>query len=931
LPPPGALHTLKIHAVDRNGNPANATFVAVNVESADSYIAEQQLFDGDAAFSVPTGHYSISAMVPTDRPDNTVGWTLVSAPEVTVTRATSVKLDARPAVPVSATTPTPAEDLVSTLTYQRGDTVGSGFTQSFTTFGPTPLYVVPTKPVTVGSLTFAAIWNRASADGSTSYDLIKSQQGSIGADWTYQPQASDLAIVHAEYVSPTPGRAEMTSRLGILPGVGVLSGVGYRITAPVTRTEYVSAAADLIWSTSLAADADGDSGWAGGPVRNFAPGEAITVRWFGQPMGSGVQQQDGVEPLPCPFCIQDGQLRTALSPLVDAAGHWMYRIPEATEQLTVSRDGTPVGVSRSGYGAFDVSTPGRYTAAYRVNVAAPWWPTSIAIATDWSFDSTDTEPLPAGWTCGGGKGGGGKGSVTPDGPAPGGDGACTVPALLLPSYTTPAGNDAVQPAGEPATVDVRVSRPAGTAQRDIATLTAAVSFDDGTTWTDVSPQRTGSNTFRLSYPQPELADSNGFAAIRVDATDVAGATVRQTITRAYPLAVLDTPPPSSGGSNPGKPNLSSVCTAAVPAPFASCHARITPAAAALAGDSGPRGLSPADIHSAYGLDDAVEQRGDGRTVAVVLAYDNPTAESDLAVYRDQFGLPVCTSDTGCFRKVNQRGDAAPLPAPGSGWAVESALDLDSVSATCPRCKLLLVEADSSSMVDLLEAALTAYRMGADVISNSYGSVGEFSGEQLYEPYYRSIRVPFVVSTGDYGYGNGLPLVGGVAFPAASASAIAVGGTTLTRSDTPRGWSESAWDLGTSGCSAYIGKPSWQKDSLCKMRTVADISAVGDPTTGLAVYQTSAAGGWVQVGGTSLSAPLVAGMIALAGPGRAPGHGPTKFAAGLYKNPRLFNDVVAGSNGSNCSGTYLCNAVPGFDGPTGLGTPTGVGAFRSLTN
>jgi hypothetical protein len=927
-PAPGALHTLRIHAVDRNGKPANADFVAVNVESADSYIAGQQLYNGDAAFSVPTGHYSISGMVPTDQPDGTVSWTLVSAPEVSVSHLTKVTLDARRAVPVTVTTPTAADPLVSTLTYQRGDTVGSGFTQSFTSFGPTDLYVVPTGPVTVGNLYVAAIWNRASADGSTSYDLITSQRGSIGSDWDYRPGPADLAAVHAEYVSPIPGRAELTSRIGLVPGVGVLSAVGYQIAAPTTRTEYVTAAADLEWVASVAADAIGDSGWTGGPVRVFTGGEDITVRWLGQPMGSGVQQQDGVERLPCPFCIQDGQLRTALAPLVDADGHWMYRAAEATEHLTVSRDGTPVGESRSGSGGFDVTIPGRYTASYQVALAAPWWTTSTAVSTDWSFDSTAAEPLPAGWTCGGGKGGGGGGkggdgtSVTPDGPAPGGDGPCTLPALLLPSYRTPAGTDAVQPAGQPATVDVRVARPAGTNQQELATFSASVSFDDGASWTELDPTRTGPDSFRLQYPQPELAATSGFASIRITATDTAGAEVRQTVTRAYPLAVTDVPAPPAG--SPGRTDLTEVCTTPVAPPFASCHARITANAAASTAAE-PTGLSPADIRSAYRLDPS---GGAGVTVAVVVAYDSPTAEADLAVYREQWGLPPCTSADGCFTKVNQRGDAAPLPPAGWGWAVEAALDLDAVSAACPGCRLLLVEADSSSTVDLLNAALTASRLGADVISNSYGTTGEFAAERLYEPYYRSIRVPFVVATGDYGYGNGLPLVGGVSYPAASASAIAVGGTTLTRADTSRGWTEAAWSLGTSGCSAYIGKPAWQKDGLCRMRTVADISAVGDPATGLAVYETSVVGGWVTVGGTSLSAPLVSGMIALAGPTRVAGHGPTMFAAALYQHPELFNDVTAGSNGTNCSSTYLCTALPGFDAPTGLGTPDGVAAFRT---
>jgi subtilase family serine protease len=331
----------------------------------------------------------------------------------------------------------------------------------------------------------------------------------------------------------------------------------------------------------------------------------------------------------------------------------------------------------------------------------------------------------------------------------------------------------------------------------------------------------------------------------------------------------------------------------------------------------PQGYGPADIASAYKLPAGA---GAGRTVAIVDAYDNPNAEADLAAYRAFHGLPPCTTANGCFRKVNQRGAEGPLPVPDPGWGLEISLDLDAVSATCPSCKILLVEADSPSIFDLGPAVDTAVALGADAVSNSYGSRGEFSGEQLFERYYKHTGVAITVSSGDYGYGNGLILTGGVSFPGSSEFVTSVGGTTLVRDGSARGWTESAWAGSTSGCSAYIHKPGWQKDRLCDKRTVADVAAVADPQTGLAVYDTFGFEGWLVVGGTSLSSPIIASVYAMAGNTSS-----VRYGVGPYRASSGFFDVIGGSNGA-CGGTYMCNSLPGYDGPTGLGTPNGLGGF-----
>lgn len=295
--------------------------------------------------------------------------------------------------------------------------------------------------------------------------------------------------------------------------------------------------------------------------------------------------------------------------------------------------------------------------------------------------------------------------------------------------------------------------------------------------------------------------------------------------------------------------------------------------------SSPGGLNPADLQAAYGLPSSTG--GSGQTVAIVDAYDDPRAESDLAVYRAQFGMTACTTANGCFRKVNQNGGTS-YPSADVGWAEEISLDLDMASAICPKCKILLVEATSASFANLGAAVNRAVTLGANTISNSYGG-NESSSESSYASYYNHPGVIITVSSGDSGYG--------VEVPAAYKTVVAVGGTTLTRaSGTTRGWTETAWSGAGSGCSAYISKPTWQTDSGCSRRTVADVSAVANPSTGVSVYDTyGGVGGWLVFGGTSVSSPIIAAVYALAGNASS-----LNAAASLYSAPSgSLYDVTSG--------------------------------------
>jgi subtilase family serine protease len=365
-----------------------------------------------------------------------------------------------------------------------------------------------------------------------------------------------------------------------------------------------------------------------------------------------------------------------------------------------------------------------------------------------------------------------------------------------------------------------------------------------------------------------------------------------------------------------------LCPTLVGAGSARCFSRIrtdaagTPlvgkpatAAAAVA----PQGFGPADLRRAYNVVNVSATGGTNVLVGIVDAFGYPNAEADLAKYRAQYGLPPCTVASGCLTIVNQSGGRA-LPGFNSGWAGEQALDLDMVSAMCPKCRILLVQTTGSSDLALSTGVNTAVARGAKVVSNSYG--GGENGSQSYLSAYNHPGVAITASTGDEAY------AAGPQFPATAPSVIAVGGTALVAAANPRGFTESAWTSAGSGCSRTYGKPSWQHDPFCLNRMEADISAVADPATGVAVYGPSGFGAisqWGVVGGTSVSAPLIGGIIAASG---ANMNGAQQIWLNAGRNT---NDVTTGANGS-CGGTYFCGAGVGYDGPTGWGTPNGVAAF-----
>jgi subtilase family serine protease len=371
-------------------------------------------------------------------------------------------------------------------------------------------------------------------------------------------------------------------------------------------------------------------------------------------------------------------------------------------------------------------------------------------------------------------------------------------------------------------------------------------------------------------------------------------------------------------------------------PTGGCQLIINPPAARTSGaplyeGSGEEGgYSPEDLRSAYKIP---KTGGAGQTVAVIDPFRYPGAQADLATYRSHYDLGACNKKDGCLKIVNQEGNERPLPPLGGfvspAWQIEQALDLDMVSAVCPKCHILLVQANSQLVSDLAAAANEAAILGATEISNSYG-FSEQSPEcgstecSQYVPAYSHPGIPVVAGSGDSGYDEGPGGKGGAPnFPASAPGVIAVGGTTLRRAANGRRWSEAVWSKSGSGCSLQEPKPAWQTDPGCPNRMTNDVAAIGDPETPVSVRVPiiieagkDRGSKWATGGGTSASAPLVAGILA-----HASAYTRSLGAEAFYREPGMLFDVTSGKNGE-CGTTfeYLCTGGIGYDGPTGWGTP-----------
>jgi subtilase family serine protease len=373
--------------------------------------------------------------------------------------------------------------------------------------------------------------------------------------------------------------------------------------------------------------------------------------------------------------------------------------------------------------------------------------------------------------------------------------------------------------------------------------------------------------------------------------------------------VVDRPHPTTLALDPqsdGDTLTGSVCTTGWMRCHAHAHATVTGHVQAYAA---PQGFGPPDLQSAYNID-PTQLPSTTPTIAVIDAYGYANLESDLATYRSQYGLPPCTTANGCLKILNQDGQPSPLPGPppvGNDWTIESALDVDMVSAGCPNCKIVVIQAQDDQGTGLFVANNLPPTLGATVATNSWGGPEQVGNPVTpYETYFNHPGLAVFVSAGDSGYNDAGQ---GPDYPATSQYVIAVGGTSLTKTATARGWTETAWSSGGSGCSLSVPKPSYQTNTSCTYKATTDIAAVGDPHTGVAVFNN---GAWIVVGGTSAASPFVAAIWA------ATGNGARTSGAFVMQNAGKLWDVTSGTNGT--CGTILCQAGVGWDGPTGYGTP-----------
>jgi subtilase family serine protease len=380
---------------------------------------------------------------------------------------------------------------------------------------------------------------------------------------------------------------------------------------------------------------------------------------------------------------------------------------------------------------------------------------------------------------------------------------------------------------------------------------------------------------------------------------------------------------TQAGATAGVVHSKRVCGISYSSKVAQCFARVVTDAKGRPLHASPNvsGYGPSQFHTGYNLPTSVIGK---HTIAIVDAFNQPNILSDLNVYNAQFGLPAMkkcklAKQTNCLAILNQNGQTSPLPRNDSGWGLEISLDVEIARAICQNCRINLYEANTNSFANLETAVNTAAATRRVVaISNSYGAFGSDCSTQSA---YNHPRKAVTVSTGDKGFG--------IACPANQNTVVAVGGTHLNLNGSGGYVSESAWGGGGSACSTVINAMSFQTTATnwaaigCgTKRGMADVSADADPATGAAVFDSFGAGGWNVVGGTSLSSPLIAGVYALAN-NVANWNYPAQSA---YASPGSLHDVTTGSNGS-CGGHPLqCNAGAGYDLPTGIGTPNGLGGF-----
>jgi hypothetical protein len=867
---------LHVTALNHEGKPVQAAeVVVINTDDPAKAQWDGIMLAGDSRIAVPAGHYSVAvAAFETDAKDNPTETDLLTVTDVTVpTAGTTVAVDGRKAAPVAFTTPLPSVDSATVVGWSRG--VGAKLaTLDIGAMAGTRFYVGQAAKAQYGTLQYSVTGRRvspAAAVAPYSYALVVPKTDSIGANQTYA--ASNLATIDNTFVTDQPSQDGISWDDFVLHGEGnsnpALPTLPYiPIHMPGSDRRYVSTDASFDYEGTMTPKSD-----IFGNLQNqlaLKAGQHVSLNWRGGVVTPAPATVDS----PC-FLCRDGDTLHGVGVMdtdfTGDSGQW------SDGPTTISQDGKQIYSGGTlGYSFDQKLAAGRHHYVYSIDSTHDTTDTALATHTQiaWGFDST-----------------------TSTGP---------VPILFAGAGFSEDKHDNIAPGK--ASVSIVFRHQAGAADPDVTAATADVSFDDAKTWQPATVTLTDGHHATGAFTVP--ADTKpGYLAVRFHGVDKAGSTLDETVHNA---ALVNAPngiatPPPSGDTTPAA-DTHAVCASAARG-HARCLALTTAAKWQPSSSKLPDGLAPADLHAAYNLP-ATAKSG---TVAIVDANGDATAESDLAVYRKTYGLPACTTADGCLKILNQNGKASPLPPvnPDDDWTDEISLDLDMVSAVCPACHIVLVEANSSDTADLAKAETVATGSGAVAVSNSFGGDENTETTALAGDFAKA-GVAITASTGDAGFKQ-------ASWPASLSTVIAVGGTSLSKAGNARGWTESAWKGAGSGCSGYVAKPSWQQDKDCPNRTIADVSAVADPLTGPAVYS---GGGWAVAGGTSASSPIIAAMIALAG-----NSAKLSNAKYIYQHAGSLNDVTTGSNKHwDCGGDYLCTAGKGYDGPTGLGTPNGLGAL-----
>jgi hypothetical protein len=924
------MRTLTVRAADSAGRPDTDPVDSVDVYNVDNstwFSGDSGYDQGVAKFSVPAGHYWAVALFASPQ------WHVVVDPQFTVAGPTTIRVAYRDATSkITTSTPRPSGLVSESFEADRAGHAGPPVAEEISISGDgraypgAAIWVSPTRRPTIGTLRAYTSEQLGSLSGYRGRPYVynvayQDPSGIIAASQRHVVRPASLATVDARYYLDAPAPDSLYGYYALLPGqLGTDLAPEWPFAMPRRQTEYMLTSPSAVWFSS---EGEFPFSFVQGGQRSsgevYRAGEHLDVGWNAFPLhpGYNVNLAGAANPFPAlPSASRSGnRLTLDVVPFSDnqpghtglgfSAGH--YALDENGRQIAA---GNALRAGDNNHGVLVRASlrPQPATVRFSLTASRPprFYPLSGQTRTVWTWRSArGSGTLPPGWAC-----------VPPGpfGPAPRADRRCAVQPMLTLRYAVAGlALDGTAPAGRQHITISAGHLPLARAAR-ITGLRLQVSSDGGHRWHPVAVTgRGGQFTARFTAP------AGAKITMRTRAADAAGGSVSETITGAYRVAAARAatslvPSGRLRAACRARPGQERCFAEYLPQASVNAAAAGTPAAA-------PKGWSPQDLEAAYRLP---VSRGAGQTVALSEAYSTPHLAADLARYRRQYGLPPCTQASGCLRIVNQAGRPAPLPASGvpAGWDVETMLDVSMVSAACPHCKILIVEASSPSFGDMAASERTAGRLGAQVISNSYGAP-ESGFTQAYARSYRLPGHTIVASAGDTGFGP-------ANFPANLASVTAVGGTRLARAATRRGWRETVWNTpdaagGASGCSAWVPKPPWQHDAHCEMRTVADVAAVA---AGVPVYDQNA-GGWLTLGGTSVAAPLIAGIYGLAGNAASI---PLGY---LYRHPASLFDVTAGGNvlhfgrhivGNTCGGDYLCHAKPGYDAPTGLGTPDGTGAF-----